>query len=140
VTAWAWVLVGLAVLVVTVVGCAVLALVRFRQLCSQAGSFVCWMRPGPEARWHTGVGHYGVMELSWWRGQSLAFTPARQWNRRELQIVEHSHLDQPHRPDLYRVRCRYGDGTVELTLSASAYAGLASWLESSPPEGRGLVV
>jgi len=139
-TADAWILTGLGAAVIVVGGAAVLALVRFRQLCSTAGSFVCGMRRRPEDRWHTGVAHYGVSELSWWRGQSLAFRPAQQWSRRRLQITAHISLESAGRADLVLVQCRYGEGSVELTLSESAYPGFASWLESSPPDDRGTVV
>lgn len=139
-TADAWILVILGSAVIVVAGVGVLALIRFRQLCSVVGSFVCGMRARPEDRWHTGVAHYGVWEFSWWRGQSLSFRPARQWSRRGLQVTGHVTLEASGRPDLYLVRCRHEDETFELTLSESAYAGFASWLESSPPESRGNVV
>lgn len=119
----------------------VLGASRLRTLSRRVGSFQCGARPArPQAPWSAGIAQYGVGRIDWWRCWSLSPRPARTWHRDRLSVTGRTPLDQAGQPDQYLVRCRYDDVDFELTMSAGAYAGLASWLESAPPGRRGLVV
>ena len=50
--------------------------------------------------------------------------------RDRLSVTGRAPLDQAGQIDQYLVRCRYEGTDFELTMSADAYAGMASWLES----------
>ncbi|MCA5893822.1 DUF2550 domain-containing protein [Isoptericola sp. NEAU-Y5] len=115
---------------------------RLRTLSRRVGSFPCQARPAddPRAPWVVGIAHYAVGRIDWWRGWSLAPRPARVWQRERLILTGRVPLDQAGQADAVLVRCRYDDTDFELLVSSGAYAGLASWLESSPPGRRDLVV
>jgi hypothetical protein len=115
---------------------------RLRRLSRRVGSFPCSARAAgnPHAPWSVGIAHYAVGRIEWWRCWSLAPRPARTWYRDRLTVTGRAPLDLAGQPDQYLVRCRYDGVDFELTMSAGAYAGLASWLESAPPGRRDLVV
>lgn len=119
------IVVGLLVAVLLVV---LLYASRQRTLSRRIGSFGCFLSGTP------GRAQYATGRLVWWRTLSLAPRPAEVWKRSELVVVRSEPLgfeDQSGRP-LLRVRCRHGDVELELTMSAGAYSGLVSWLESAP--------
>ncbi len=134
---WTVLAVALVLALVLVVGTS-----RLRTLSHRVGSFQCGARPGgsPQAPWSAGIAHYGVGRIDWWRCWSLAPRPARSWRRDRLEVTGRAPLDLAGQADQYLVRCRYDGTDFELTMSADAYAGLASWLESAPPGRRDLVV
>lgn len=130
-----WVVIGLLVAVVVLLA---LGGIRLRALTHRVGSFECDVRPAnaPTAAWTQGIAHYGVGRIDWWRLWSVSVRPACVWTRNDLAVTDRAPLDGRGRPDLYLVRCSYRGTDVELSMSASAYAGLASWLESAPPDRR----
>lgn len=132
-----WVTLGV---VLVIAGMVLWALLRFRRLCDQAGSVVCAMRLRSQDSWRTGVARFGSYSVTWWRARSLSIRPALRWQRERLTVVERFSLAEAGRPDLILVRCQYDDSTFELSMSISAYAGLASWFESAPPSESGAVL
>ena len=99
-------------------------------------SFGCMLNAGEAVsrRWQPGVAQYTQGRLLWWRTLSLSPRPAFAWSRAELELVEREPLgqdDEEGRP-LLLVHCRHGDDRFQLMVSAPAYAGLVSWLESGP--------
>ena len=118
-----------------VVGLLVVALLvvllyasRQRALSRRIGSFGCFLSGTP------GRAQYATGRLVWWRTLSLAPRPAEVWMRSDLVVLASQPLgveDQSGRP-LLQVQCRHGDVELELTMSAGAYSGLVSWLESAP--------
>ncbi len=132
-----WISLALLLVVFSV---ALWALLRFRRLCSLAGSVICAMRCGEHTPWRTGVARFGSYSVTWWRVRSLSVHPAQRWQRDLLTVVERFSLAESGRPDLILVRCEYDAETFELTMSQSAYAGLASWFESAPPSESGAVL
>jgi Protein of unknown function (DUF2550) len=135
----AWI--GIAVLVVLALFVAA-GVSRLRTLSRRVGSFPCSARPAgsPHVAWTLGIAHYSVGRIEWWRCWSLSPRPARTWFRDRLEVTGRVPLDQAGQPDQHLVRCRYEGTDFELSMSAGAYAGLASWLESAPPGRRDLVV
>lgn len=97
------------------------------------GSFRCSVQQG--GRGVRGIAHYGARHLYWWRLRSLAPRPEHVWPRGAIAVVER----RPVAPggDLrgpLLVRCEVGGGeSVDLLMTAEAYAGLTSWLEAAPP-------
>ena len=134
-----WVVIAVVVLVALIAGAGVS---RLRTLSHRVGSFPCAARPvvSPSASWSLGIAHYAVGRIEWWRCWSLAPRPARTWQRELLSVTDREPLDSTGQPGQYLVRCRYDGADFELTISADAYAGLASWLEAAPPGRRDLVV
>lgn len=135
----AWVVIAvLVVLALFVAG----GVSRLHTLSRRVGSFPCAARPAanPSAAWSLGIAHYAVGRIDWWRCWSLSPRPARTWLRERLAVTAREPLDNAGQPGQYLVRCRYDGVDFELTVSAGAYAGLASWLEAAPPGRRDLVV
>lgn len=136
-----WTLVGLFVALVLVAG---LGFSRLRALSHHVGSFESRLRVtstsatgGP---WRSGFGVYRADRLVWWQSRSLSVGPRYEWLRERFSVAGRVPLDQAGHSDLYLVQCRYAHETFDLTMSAEAYSGLASWLESAPPSSRHLVV
>lgn len=136
-------LLGLGTLLLVVVGLLGLYLSRQRTLSRRVASFACQLNAGEAVRrmWQPGIAQYTHERLLWWRTLSLSPRPARVWSRSRLTLVERVPVgqdDEEGRP-LLLVHCRHGDEAFQLMLSAPAYAGLVSWLESGPrPLGRAL--
>lgn len=135
----AWTALALLVAALLVVGLGVL---RLRGLSRRVGSFPCQARGAgnPQAPFTLGIAHYGVGRIDWWRCWSLSLRPSRTWRRDALVVTGRVPLDHAGQHDQYLVRCRYDGVDFELTMSAGAYAGLASWLEAAPPGQRDLVL
>ena len=121
---------------------AAAGLSRLRTLANRVGSFACGARAAgnPAGPFTPGIAHYAVGRIEWYRCWSLAPRPARTWVRDRLVITGRVPLDQAGQSDQYLVQCRYDGTDFELSLSAGAYAGLASWLEAAPPGRRDLVL
>jgi len=106
---------------------------RWHTLTRRVGSFRCSVVSG--GRGVRGIAHYGARHLYWWRLRSLAPRPEHVWPRGAIAVVER----RPAAPggDLrgpLLVRCEVGGGeSVDLLMTAEAYAGLTSWLEAAPP-------
>lgn len=129
-------LLGLGSLLLVIVAFLVLYLSRQRTLSRRVASFACQVNVGETVRrlWQPGIAQYTHERLLWWRTLSLSPRPARVWLRDRLTLVERVPLgqdDEDGRP-LLLVHCRHGDEAFQLMLSALAYAGLVSWLESAP--------
>ncbi len=121
-------LVVLGVLLATALLVLALYCSRQRTLSRRIGSFGCYLAGVP------GRAQYAKGRLVWWRTLSLAPRPAEVWMRGDLVIEGSEPLgseDGSGRP-LMRARCRHGDRSLDLTMSAAAYSGLVSWLESAP--------
>lgn len=153
-------LLGIGALLLVVVLVVGLFVSRQRTLSLRVGAFSCLVRPdpapeqtapeqtapqqtapeptAPERTWTAGTAQYGVNQLMWWRTLSLSPRPARSWSRSTLTLLEREPLDETDdagRPML-RVRCRHGTEAFWLRMSVPAFAGLLSWLESAPRDGR----
>lgn len=129
-------LLGLAAVLLVVLGVAGLYVSRQHTLSRRVASFGCQLNAGEEVRrmWQPGVAQYTRDRLLWWRTLSLSPRPARVWSRASLEVVDRAPLgqdDEEGRP-LLLVHCRDGREVFQLMLSAPAYAGLVSWLESGP--------
>jgi hypothetical protein len=71
---------------------------------------------------------------------SYATRPRRVFGRRDLHVVERRDPQGTEALALLSgavvVRCRDGDGFVDLAMSRDALTGFMSWLESAPPGHR----
>ncbi|WP_307844256.1 DUF2550 domain-containing protein [Sanguibacter suaedae] len=135
---------SLGALLVGVLLVAVAGFLRLRALSGYIGSFESSVRlTGPTAkpdRWRSGFAVYRADRLVWWRARSLRGRPRHEWSRELFVITGRVPLDQAGQPDLYLVQCRCAGQAFDLTMSSGAYSGLASWLESAPPNVRNVVV
>ncbi|GAB2472768.1 DUF2550 domain-containing protein [Xylanimonas ulmi] len=115
---------------------------RLHRLSHRVGSFPCQARAGgnPSVAFTLGIAHYAVGRIEWYRCWSLSPRAARTWLRDRLVVTGRVPLDHAGQSDQYLVRCRYDGADFELSMSAAAYAGLASWLEAAPPGRRDLVL
>ena len=132
----------LAALVLLVIGVLSLGASRVRTLSRRVGSFECAFSRAtdPNAPWIAGIGQYGADRLYWWRWWSLSPRPTRSWLRSRMFVIEHHAVaDARGYEGQLVVRCRTDDDTFDLLMSAEAYAGLASWLESAPPAARHVI-
>lgn len=116
---------------------------RQRTLTRRVASFACMLNTGEEIKrmWQPGIAQYTRENLLWWRTLSLAPRPARSWSRLRLELVERTpvgQVDEAGRP-LLLVQCRHDDEAFQIMVSAAAYAGLVSWLESGPRPIRGVI-
>jgi Protein of unknown function (DUF2550) len=104
------------------------------------GTFECSLR-GEIAQWAPGVARYQQDRLDLYRLFSLRRRPIRSLPRLGLMILDRRVPASAERdtvlPGWVVVRCATQDGdhcdTLELAMSAQAYSGLATWLESAPP-------
>lgn len=127
---------GLAAVLLVVGGILALYVSRQRTLTRRVASFSCTLNSGEAVSrvWQPGVAQYTQERLLWWRTLSLSPRPARAWSRSRLELVERIPLDtddEEGRP-LLLVHCRHEADLFQIMLSAPAYAGLVSWLESGP--------
>lgn len=114
---------------------------RQRTLTRRIASFSCALGVGEDGMWQPGTAQYTRERLLWWRTLSLAPRPARAWSRTDLELVtrtEAGQVDEAGRP-LLVVHCRHGQDTFRILVSAPAYAGLVSWLESGPRPIKGVI-
>lgn len=122
------------VLVVSVAISVVLWLyinVRARRLGNQVGSFRCWSRPDSQAGWTSGIAHYGVETLSWYRLVAFSRKPVFVLPRRDLDIS--APLSRAVDGSIVEVRVKGGGQRWELAIAPATYSGLVSWVESGPP-------
>jgi len=136
-----WIIIGVLIALTVVFGWG---FSRLRRLSTQVGLFDCAYRAGSASlntgdRWTQGLCEYQSDRLLWWRILSLSFTANKIWMREEFELTGRVPLDQADLPGLYLVQCRYQGVPFELMMSAEAYHGLASWVESAPPQTRGYV-
>lgn len=129
-------LLGVGAVLLVAGGFAGLYVSRQRTLSRRVASFACQLnsREHVSRVWQPGVAQYTRDRLLWWRTLSLSPRPARAWSRSLLVLEERRPLgqeDEDGRP-LLLVHCRHGDEAFQLMMSAPAYAGLVSWLESGP--------
>lgn len=129
-------IVGVAVVLLVVGGLLALYVSRQRTLTRRVASFACMLNAGEAVSrmWQPGVAQYTQDRLLWWRTLSLSPRPARAWTRADLELVERVPVgqdDEEGRP-LLLVHCRHGADAFQVMVSAPAYAGLVSWLESGP--------
>lgn len=106
---------------------------RLRAIGSRVGSFECALLEG--GRWRAGIATYSRNHLNWHRVVSLAPTPSRQFNRRELHILGRDirQLDSGI-STVSEARCIYFGDDVRIAANDGALDGLVSWLEASPPQ------
>lgn len=130
-TAVIWVL---AVLVLVCLLVWIYINLRARRLDSHLGSFRCWARPDALSGWASGIAHYGVETLSWYRLVGLSTKPVFTLARRDLEV------STPNRRavdgSIVEVKVRAGEQRWEFAISPASYNGLVSWTESGPPTGR----
>ena len=133
-------LVGLGAVLLVVGVVVALYVSRQRTLSHRVASFGCMLNAGENVSrmWQPGTAQYTRESLLWWRTLSLSPRPARSWSRSQLEVVERVPVgqdDEEGRP-LLLVHCRHGADAFQLMVSAPAYAGLVSWLESGPRSTR----
>lgn len=118
------------VVVVLLLAVAALWVSRVHTLNRRVGSFHCAVGRTADGPWSSGVAQYGTDRLYWWRYRSLATRPRARWQRLGLTVVER----REHGAGQVVVTCRPGSSTetVQLLMSAEAYAGLTSWIEATP--------
>lgn len=109
--------------------------------CSLRASSADARRAG--ARWTIGVARYEHGRIDWFRVFSPSLRPARTFQRDRLEVTGHRAPAGPEAhavlPGATVVGARYDADELEMAMSAEAYTGLASWLESSPPGRTGQV-
>jgi|SRR5699024_7185312 len=122
---------------------------RWRSLTRRVGSFASAVRkPGKTGTssfaWRRGVAHYCVDRIDWYRLTALSFRPLYSWPRSQLDLVEREPVTEDDglkiREFSQRVECSSEGKSFEIALSAEAYSGLRSWVESAPPGDMGKVV
>lgn len=135
-----WLLDALAgVVVLLLLGLGLLAL-RRRYITRKGGTFDCSLRSrdAPYGKgWVLGIGRYNGDELQWYRVFSYSTRPRRVFVRRDLQVLDNR---EPTGVEVFSllagavvVRCRDGDGPVELAMTPDSLTGFLSWVESAPP-------
>jgi hypothetical protein len=131
---------ALAGLVVLGLLALALLVLRRRVITRPGGTFDCSLRLGQDKHgkgWVLGIGRYSGESLEWYRVFSYAMRPRRVLSRRDLQVIDRRDPAGPEAFSLLSgavvVRCRDGDGPVELAMSHDTLTGFLSWLESSPP-------
>lgn len=127
-----WVLGGLLALVGVL---ALLGASRYRRLNNRIGAFTCDLRQGhlvgkEPRKFAPGVACYGTGRLDWFSAWSLSLRPTITWSRDTLEVIQRE--PAPGRRGEYLVSCRSNGSPFDLLMSASAYSGLASWLEAAP--------
>jgi Protein of unknown function (DUF2550) len=128
------ILAGCLVALVVVLLATLLA--RQRYLLSVVGGVPLAMRVRGD-RWAYGVARYAGGELRWYRGLGIGTRPTRVLRRNELSVLTHRapvHAEMSSLPAAaIIVRCRHGEGTATLGLSAGAFTGFVSWLQAAAP-------
>ena len=123
----------LAVLLLVCVLLWVYVNVRARGLDSHVGSFRCWARADTHSGWSSGIAHYGVETLSWYRLVAFSTKPVFTLARRDLRV------STPNRRavdgSIVEVQVQAGEERWEFAISPASYNGLVSWTESGPPTG-----
>ncbi len=125
--------VAVVALAVAVVSVAVWLLVnvRARRLDRRVGSFRCWMRPDAQSGWTSGIAHYGVETLAWYRLVGFAKRPALVMPRRGMEVS--APVRRATDGSIVEVRVASGDQRCEFAIQPATYNGLVSWVESGPP-------
>ncbi|MTD13654.1 DUF2550 family protein [Nakamurella sp. YIM 132087] len=136
-------LIGLLLLVALVLTIAAIA-VRRSLLTRSGGIDICWRTAvTPDGRgWIFGQGKFDDRGLVLYRSFSPLPLPSRVLERDQLEI-DGRRSPQGAEPDLLPVgavilRCTDRTRALELALSEQVLTGLRSWLESVPPQQRGL--
>ena len=135
-----WLLDALAgVVVLGLLGLGLLAL-RRRYITRKGGTFDCSLRSrdAPYGKgWVLGIGRYNGAELQWYRVFSYSTRPRKVFVRRDLRVLDNR---DPTGVEVFSllagavvVRCRDGDGPVELAMTPDSLTGFLSWVESAPP-------
>lgn len=129
-------LLALGALLLVLAGLAAALASRRRVLARRPGSFACLWSAVPDAPGTRvpGIAQFGHKRLAWFRILSLSPRPVHSWCRESLEIFERQRLDEVDLRGraLVRVQCRHEGQVFVLVMSASAYAGLVSWLEAGP--------
>ena len=130
-------LIGIGAVLLVLGAVVALYVSRQRTLSHRVASFSCMLNAGENVSrvWQPGTAQYTREALLWWRTLSLSPRPARTWSRSELEVVVRVPVgqeDEEGRP-LLVVHCRHGEDSFQFLVSAPAYAGLVSWLESAGP-------
>lgn len=137
-------LVAVLDVVAVVVALALLAVgllaLRRRMLTRRGGTFDCSLRLRDSAHgkgWVLGVARYAGDVLEWYRVFSYSMRPRRALTRSRLRVLDRR---EPAGVEAFAllagsviVRCRDGDGPVELAMTADSLTGFLSWIESAPP-------
>jgi hypothetical protein len=109
--------------------------VRRRTLTRERGAFECSVCLG--GRWSLGIARFDHLEITWWRVFSFAPRPSWVWRRVDLAVLDRRSPVAAELatlgPGSVVVRCAHAGDPVELAMSADAYTGFTSWLESAPP-------
>jgi len=138
-----WIVISALIVLVVIVAWGYL---RLRRLSTQVGMFDCAYRRSKKPAglasddyWAQGLCEYRSDRLVWWRLYSVKWVPSRTWLREGFDVAGRVPLDHAGLPGMYLVQCRYLDAPFELMMSAEAYHGLASWVESAPPSLPGYI-
>lgn len=129
-------LLALGALLLVLVGLAAALASRRRVIARRPGSFACLWSALPDTAGSRvpGIAQFGHKRLAWFRVLSLSPRPVHSWCRDALETLEREPLDEVDARGraLVRVHCRHEGQVFVLVMSASAYAGLVSWLEAGP--------
>ncbi len=135
-----WLLDALAAVVALGLLALGLLALRRRYITGKGGTFDCSLRSrdAPHGKgWVLGIGRYNGDELQWYRVFSYSPRSRRVFARRDLQVLDNR---DPNGVEVFSllagavvVRCRDGDGPVELAMTPDSLTGFLSWVESAPP-------
>lgn len=129
------ILVGLVLLVAAVALLALLYVnLRAQALMRRVGAFRCWVRPDSQSGWTSGIAHYGVETLEWYKLVARSGRPALVLPRRGLEIS--APVNRAADGSVVEVRVRAGDRRVEFAIAPQTYNGIVSWISSGPPQER----
>ncbi|MFD2839765.1 DUF2550 domain-containing protein [Populibacterium corticicola] len=134
-----WVIIAVLVVLAVI---STWGFLRLRRLTTSVGMFDCALRTPksdgkPTDNWVQGLCEYQSDRLLWWRVYSLSVNANHIWMRDQFEVTGRVPLDQANLPDVYLVQCRHEGVPFELMMSAEAYHGLSSWVESAPPSAGG---
>ncbi|WP_187292853.1 DUF2550 domain-containing protein [Beutenbergia cavernae] len=116
---------------------AIVFITRLRTLAHRVGSFECALRTSATSGWASGIAHYAVDRLVWYRVISVNLGPSASWPRARLVITSWERRMSADGPtDIVEAHCRVDEREFVLAMHRAAFSGLTSWLEATPPGDR----
>ncbi|WP_170222646.1 DUF2550 family protein [Rarobacter faecitabidus] len=119
---------------------ALATVLRFRWLARRPGSLIASWRPAREgAKWRLGILRTQSQRVDWYGARYLIPFASRRWPRGDLEILSRRKQRSSGGEELVIVVLVCAGRKFELLMSQRAYAGLASWYESAPPQATAVV-
>lgn len=100
-------------------------------LSTRIGAFRTLLRVPRQTNWRRGYARYGRHNLAWNSLIRLGMSPDLLLPRSSLEVLGVSHNAEV---GTTLLRLRSEDREYQLILSTGDYAGLVSWVDSSPPQ------